>query len=82
MSGIKAGASASFTVKIAQNATTARTVAIDTFETTGGVNIPVYWPGGVVPTLTNAVNAIDVYSYITFDGGASLYGVVGGQNFS
>ena len=82
LSGIKAGASASFTLKIVQNATTARTVAIDTFETTGGVNIPVYWPGGVVPTLTNAVNAIDVYSYITFDGGASLYGVVGGQNFS
>ena len=82
LSGIKAGSSASFTIKIAQNATTARTVNVDAFETTGGVNIPVYWPGGVVPTVTNAVNAIDVYSYITFDGGASLYGVVGGQNFS
>ena len=32
--------------------------------------------------MTNAVNAIDVYSYITFDGGTSLYGIVGGQNFS
>ena len=56
-----------------------------TFETTGGVNIPVNWPGGggVVPVMTNAVNAIDVYSYIyTFDGGTSLYGIVGGQNFS
>ena len=82
LSGIKAGTSASFTIKIVQNATTARTVNVDAFETTGGVNIPVYWPGGVVPTVTNAVNAIDVYSYITFDGGTSLYGVVGGQNFS
>ena len=82
LSGVKASSSASFTIKIVQGATTARTVAVDTFETTGGVSIPVNWPGGVVPTMTNAVNAIDVYSYITFDGGASLYGVVGGQNFS
>ena len=82
LSGVKASSSASFTIKITQDATTARTVAIDTFETTGGVSIPVNWPGGVVPTMTNAVNAVDVYSYVTFDGGASLYGVVGGQNFS
>ena len=82
LSGVKASSSTSFTIKIVQDATTARTVAIDTFETTGGVSIPVNWPGGVVPTMTNAVDAIDVYSYITFDGGASLYGVVGGQNFS
>jgi len=82
LSGVKASSSTSFTIKIVQGAVTARTVAIDTFETTGGVSIPVNWPGGVVPTMTNVVNAVDVYSYITFDGGASLYGVVGGQNFS
>ena len=82
LQGFKTGSSLSFTIKIVQDATTARTVALDTFETTGGVNIPVYWPGGVVPVLTNAVDAIDVYSYITFDGGTSLYGIVGGQNFS
>ena len=75
-------ATASWTVKIVQNATQAYSVAIDTFETSSGVSIPVYWPGGVVPTVTNAVNAIDVYSFITFDGGTSVYGVVGGQNFS
>ena len=82
LEGVKAGSSASFTIKIVQNATTARAVAVDNFETTGGVNIPVNWPGGVVPVMTNAVDAIDVYSYITFDGGTSLYGIVGGQNFS
>ena len=82
LQGVKAGSSSSFTIKIVQNATTARTVAVDNFETTGGVNIPVNWPGGVVPVMTNAVDAIDVYSYITFDGGTSLYGIVGGQNFS
>jgi hypothetical protein len=75
-------AAASWTLKIVQNATQAYSVAIDTFETSSGVSIPVYWPGGVVPTVTNAVNAIDVYSFITFDGGTSVYGVVGGQNFS
>ena len=81
-SGLKTNASASFTIKIQQNSTSAKTVNIDNFETTGGVNIPVYWPGGVVPTVTNAINAVDVYSFITFDGGITLYGVVGGQNFS
>tara|TARA_B100001564_G_scaffold1933_1_gene1724 strand:- start:8912 stop:14803 length:5892 start_codon:yes stop_codon:yes gene_type:complete len=82
LSGLPANAAASFTIRIIQNATSAKTIAIDTFETIGGTSIPVYWPGGVVPTVTNAINAADIYSYITFDGGASLYGVVGGQNFS
>ena len=79
--GAPSGSSASFTIKIIQGATP-RTVAVDNFETNGGVNIPVYWPGGVIPTVTNVATAIDIYSYVTFDGGASLYGVVGGQNFS
>ena len=79
--GAPSGSAASFTIKIIQGATP-RTVAVDNFETNGGVNIPVYWPGGVIPTVTNVATAIDIYSYVTFDGGASLYGVVGGQNFS
>ena len=81
LEGVKAGSSASFTIKIVQGSTP-RTVAVDSFETTGGSAIPVYWPGGVIPVLTNTGAAIDVYSYVTFDGGTSLYGVVGGQNFS
>jgi len=82
LSGLPANSAASFTIRIMQNPTSAKTVAIDTFETTGGTSIPVYWPGGVVPTVTNAINVVDIYSFITFDGGNSLYGVVGGQNFS
>ena len=57
-------------------------MGIDTFKTIGGVAIPVYWPGGVVPSVTNVASKTDIYSFMTFDGGASLYGVVGGQNFS
>jgi hypothetical protein len=71
----------SFTLRIAQGVV-ARTVAINVFETSSGVSIPVYWSGGVAPIVTPAANKTDIYSFITFDGGASLYGVTGGQNFS
>jgi hypothetical protein len=39
----------------------------------------VLWPGGVVPTVT--ANGKDVYILISFDGGATIYGNVAGQNF-
>tara|TARA_Y100000593_G_scaffold60365_1_gene111925 strand:- start:908 stop:1132 length:225 start_codon:yes stop_codon:yes gene_type:complete len=71
----------SFTIKIVQG-TTARNVGIDTFKTTAGVAIPVYWPGGIEPNVTKTSSAIDIYSFMTFDGGSTLYGVIGGQNFS
>jgi len=73
--------SSSFSLRITQGAI-ARTVAIDVFETSSGVSIPVYWSGGVAPIVTPSANKTDIYSFITFDGGASLYGVTGGQNFS
>ena len=81
LSNSVSGSSASFTIKITQGST-ARTVAIDTFENASGTSIPVYWPGGVIPTVTNVAAKTDIYSFITFDGGTTLYGVVGGQNFS
>ena len=74
--------SSSFTIKITQDSTGNRAVGIDTFKTAGGVDIPVYWPaGGVLPGVTTTANRTDIYSYKTFDGGSSFYGVVGGQNF-
>ena len=75
------GGTHSFTLKIVQGSTP-RTVGIDTFKTSGGTDIPIYWNGGVVPTVTQIASAVDIYSFITFDGGSSLYGVIGGQNFS
>jgi hypothetical protein len=70
-----------FTVKILQGST-ARGVGIDTFRTSGGTPIPVYWPGGVTPIVTPVAAKTDIYSFMTFDGGDSLFGVIGGQNFS
>ena len=72
----------SFTLKIVQGST-ARGVGVNTFkQTTGGTAIPVSWSGGVTPTVVNVGLKTDIYSFQTFDGGASLYGVVVGQNFS
>jgi hypothetical protein len=41
----------------------------------------VKWPGGVAPVLTTAAGKIDVVTLITYDGGTSYLGFVGGQNF-
>ena len=75
--------SSSFTLKITQNSTGGYAVGIDTFKTSGGADIPVYWPGGgVLPIVTTTANKTDIYSFRTFDGGSTFYGIVGGQNFS
>jgi hypothetical protein len=71
-----------FTLKLTQNGTGNYNVDLDTFRTIGDITIPVYWPGGVLPIVTPTPGKTDVYSFITFDGGASLYAVIGGQNFT
>ena len=72
-----------FSVKLTQNSTGGYGVGIDTFRNSGGNAIPVYWPaGGVLPIVTTTASKTDIYSFKTFDGGSSLYGVVGGQNFA
>lgn len=38
--------------------------------------------GGTAPTLTNTLNAIDIFTFITFDGGTTIYGVTSGTNFA
>ena len=81
LTGATANSTTAFTLKILQG-DPARGVGIDTFRTSGGIPIPVYWPGGSVPVVTPVAAKTDIYSFMTFDGGTSLYGVVGGQNFS
>ena len=75
-----------FTIKLTQDSTGNRTVDLDDFNTTSPASIPVYWPGGVVPTMTSTASKTDIYSFKFFNGSsiatAGLYGVVGGQNFS
>ena len=74
--------STAFTIKIVQDSTGGRGVGIDTFRNAAGVDLTVLWPGGVVPVVTTTADKTDIYSFMTFDGGTTLYGVVGGQNFS
>jgi hypothetical protein len=72
----------SFTIKITQDATGGRVIDIDDFRTSGGSLIPVFWPGGgVLPIMTPTPDRSDIYTFKTFDGGSSWYGVVVGQNF-
>jgi len=40
------------------------------------------WSGGSAPALTNSLNAIDLFTFITFDGGTTIYSVISGINFS
>jgi hypothetical protein len=73
----------SFTIKITQDGTGGRVIDIDDFRTSGGSLIPVYWPGGgVLPIVTPTANRSDIYTFKTFDGGSTWYGVVVGQNFA
>jgi hypothetical protein len=73
----------SFTIKITQDATGGRTIDIDDFRTSGGSLIPVFWSGGgVLPITTPTANRSDIYTFKTFDGGSTWYGIVVGQNFA
>ena len=73
--------SSSFTLKVTQDSTGGYAVGIDTFKDSGGAAIPVYWSGSVIPIVTTTADKTDIYTFITFDGGSSFYGVSGGQNF-
>ena len=69
-----------FTIKITQDSTS-YSVGINTFESNAGTGITVYWPGGVIPIVTQVAGKTDIHSFKTFDGTTSLFGIVGGQNF-
>lgn len=38
------------------------------------------WPGGTAPTLTSTNGKVDVFAFVTKDGGTTWYGFIGGQN--
>ena len=79
----------SFTVKFLQDSTGGYAVkspsgatGITTFYNASGGGIELMWPaGGVIPTVTTGAGKSDIYSFRTFDGGSTFYGIVGGQNF-
>ena len=71
-----------FSMLITQDST-GYSVGIATFKDNGGSAIPVKFPaGGVLPIVTTTAAKSDIYSFKTFDGGSTLFGVVGGQNFA
>ena len=72
-----------FSILITQDSTGGYSVGIATFKDSGGTAIPVKFPaGGVLPIVTTTADKTDIYSFKTFDGGSTLFGVVGGQNFA
>ncbi len=75
------GGTFAFTLKIVQG-TTPKGVGIDTFVNSIGNAVNVFWPAGIVPVITPSGGAADIYSFMSFDGGSTLYGGVVGQNFT
>ena len=41
----------------------------------------VSWAAGTAPTYTSTANKVDIYSFLSINGGSNWYGFVGGQNF-
>ena len=85
--------STSFTIKVRQQGSSQGTpqgVGINTFNIGAGDTCMVQWPGGVVPVVTGINSATDIYSFKIFDGvnlrsapgHNSIFGVIGGQNYS
>lgn len=55
-------------------------------DATGGHNLTwpasVRWPGGVAPALGGQAGSVDICSLFTVDGGATWFGMIGGQGFA
>jgi len=82
LSNVPTGSTTVFTIKLNQPSNTYYAVDVNNFNTSSGNDIPIRWPGGVAPSVTNSANSTDIYSFMTFDGGTKLFGGVGGQNYA
>lgn len=67
------GTSGSFTLILRQDATGSRTVTWPT---------SVDWAGGTAPTISSAASSVDVYTFLTVDGGTTWFGFTAGQAFA
>ena len=74
ISGATSGKAVSFTI--------IRTITSNTsYSITWGSAFK--WPsGGTAPTLTNTANSVDILTFITLDGGSTIYAIKTGTNFS
>ena len=73
MSGGSTSVAGAFTLILRQDTTGSRT-----FAWPAGI----IWAGGTAPTITSGANTIDIFTLISPDGGATIYGMTGGQDFS
>ena len=80
LTNVPASSTSTFTIKVTQGGTP-RSVDILDFRNQSGSTIPVYWNGQVLPVVTPTANSTDIYTFMTFNGGSTLYGFIGGQNF-
>jgi hypothetical protein len=67
------GRAGSATLILKQDATGGRTLAWPS---------SVLWAGGTPPLVTPAPDAVDIYAFVTRNGGATWFGFPGGQDFS
>jgi hypothetical protein len=67
------GKAGSITLILKQDATGGRTLAWP-----GSVR----WPNGTQPALSSVQNAVDIFTFVTRDAGATWYGFLGGKAFS
>lgn len=67
------GRAGTLTLILRQDATGSRTVVWPA---------SVDWPDGTEPTLSTAANAVDVFTFLTVDGGTTWLGFIGGQAFA
>ena len=70
---VATGRASSFTLILRQDGTGTNTVTWPA---------SVEWPGGSAPTMTAAANAVDIYAFVTVDGGTTWYGFISGQAFA
>lgn len=63
---------ASFTLKITQDGTGSRTMAINAVSVNGGSHVTAKTPGGAGLTLSTAASSIDLVTFIFYDAGTPL----------
>jgi len=69
---VPANGVASFTLKITQDGTGSRTMAINAVTVNGGGNLTAKTPGGAGLTLSTAASSIDLITFIFYDAGTPL----------
>jgi hypothetical protein len=74
------GTNYSATLYVTQDSTGGRSMSLSTVQV-GGVAKTIKWAGGTAPTITSGANKIDIFTFVTYDGGNTWLGFIAGQNY-